>query len=355
MTRTAVLLSLIALAACENPAAPVASDIPEIPPPPASRKIVQTSNVIDLGLPAGATTAHAFDVNDNGDIAGFSVNAGGQTRAFTWKGSFRTLHPLPGYTSSYAFALNENGRAIGISQDVNGRNSATIWNNGSATSLGTLVNGGESMGMAINSWGSAAGSATIAGGAMRGFYYSFLTRRMSNVGVLPGGTYTVGQDLNDWGQMTGYGSTPNGDRAYLYNWWDGSLRDLGTIPNGISSYGLSINNSSQVVGFAFTSTGEPRAFLWTSNAMLDLGTLGGTQSVAYGINDQGEVVGYSQVASGEFHAFVWTAESGMVDLGTLKGGMISYAQHINRNGLTAGIALGADGREHAVRWNVVLK
>jgi hypothetical protein len=45
----------------------------------------------------------------------------------------------------------------------------------------------------------------------------------------------------------------------------------------------------------------------------------------------------------------------MVDLGVLPGGTISYAQKINPNGLTTGIALGPDGRERAVRWNVVLK
>ena len=197
MTRRLLVLSLIALAACENPAAPVASEVPVIPPPPPSRKIVGTSSVIDLGMPAGAMTTHAFDVNDRGDIAGYSVSDLGETRAFSWQGSFRTLNPLAGFQNSYAFGLNDKGVAVGISQDATGRNVATLWNNGSPSSLGTLTNDGVSIGMAVNDLGSVAGSATIDGGGMRAFYYSFLTKKMTNVGVFPGGTYSVGQDLKE--------------------------------------------------------------------------------------------------------------------------------------------------------------
>ena len=271
MIRKLLVLSVIALAACENPAEPVATEAPEIPPPPPSRKVVSKSNVIDLGMPAGALTAHAFDVNDDGDIAGYSVSATGVTRAYTWRGSFRLLSPLSGYTNSYAFGLNERNQVIGASQDANGRNRATIWSKDSPTDLGTLVSGGQSLGMAINGNGSAVGSATVADGSMRGFYYSFITRRMESMGLLPGGTYTVGQDLNSWGLAVGYGDTPDGDRAYLYNVWTGSLENLGTIPGGISSYGLSVNNSGQVVGYAFTAGGEPRAFHWQNGKITDLG------------------------------------------------------------------------------------
>ena len=46
---------------------------------------------------------------------------------------------------------------------------------------------------------------------------------------------------------------------------------------------LSINNNGQVVG----ENGSNRAFLFSNGTMTDLGTLGGSQSVAYGINDSG--------------------------------------------------------------------
>ena len=58
--------------------------------------------------------------------------------------------------------------------------------------------------------------------------------------------------------------------------------------------------------------------------MVDLGTLGGSYSVALAVNDSGQVVGSSSPRRRRPHAFSWTQTGGMVDLGTL-GGTYSYA------------------------------
>ncbi|HEY9847118.1 MAG TPA: DUF3466 family protein [Candidatus Caenarcaniphilales bacterium] len=72
------------------------------------------------------------------------------------------------------------------------------------------------------------------------------------------------------------------------------------------------------------------------NAVQDLGTLGGTQSIAYGVNDAGQAVGFSQTTDNKaIHAFLYT-EGKLQDLGTLKGDTSSFAYGINNQGDVVG-------------------
>ena len=63
-----------------------------------------------------------------------------------------------------------------------------------------------------------------------------------------------------------------------------SLLDLGAG----EAYG--INNSGQVVGISFAQ-GFP--FLYSGGTMIDIGSLGGSNTVPFAINDASQVVGYS--------------------------------------------------------------
>jgi len=107
----------------------------------------------------------------------------------------------------------------------------------------------------------------------------------------------------------------------------------GSMPAGI-------NSSGQVVG-SFTAGDATHAFLYSGARFVDLGTLGGTYSIARGINDAGVVVGASDNAAGNTHAFVY-ANGTMSDIGTL-GGNNSSAAAINNRGQVAGVADGPDG------------
>src|SRR5690242_14893014 len=114
-----------------------------------------------------------------------------------------------------------------------------------------------------------------------------------------------------------------------------TILDLGTL-GGSNSYVSAINDRGQVVGYSETSSGETHAFLWKKGAMTDLGTLGGGTSQAADINKFGQVVGWSTLVSGERHAFLWD-KGRMTDLGTLSGSD-SYAVDINDSGQVVGTA-----------------
>jgi probable HAF family extracellular repeat protein len=132
-----------------------------------------------------------------------------------------------------------------------------------------------------------------------------------------------------------------------------SVTDLGSLdPGGVVdvSYGEGINSSGYVVGSSYSSVNTLHAFLWTGKSGIhDLGTLGGTNSIAWGINDSQQVVGQADPPSGLTHAFLWTQAQGMQDLGTL-GGSESFAYAINYFGQVAGQAYLATGFPHAFLW-----
>lgn len=115
--------------------------------------------------------------------------------------------------------------------------------------------------------------------------------------------------------------------------------DLGTL-GGSESYAYGINDRGQVVGYSETKSGDKHAFLYADGVMRDLGTLGGKNSYAYGINNHGQVVGSSQTSPVGFfeisnsHAFLYSNGS-MKDLHSWEGPE-SEAYGINAAGQVVG-------------------
>lgn len=153
--------------------------------------------------------------------------------------------------------------------------------------------------------------------------------------------------LNTNGQVAGYFfDSESSQRAFL--WGNGTAVDLGTL-GGTLSLANCLNNVGQVAGFSsIANDAEFHAAIGTTSGLLDLGTLGGLFSVANGLNDSGTVVGQSYITDNSaFHAFVVVNGGAPQDLGTL-GGSSSSATAINNAGhITGDSSIAGDSEVHA--------
>jgi uncharacterized membrane protein len=70
--------------------------------------------------------------------------------------------------------------------------------------------------------------------------------------------------------------------------------------------------------------------------VIDLGTLGGTESCAYSINDNGQIVGYAYKSTGQYLACFFDASGGGANINLQPGGFLGKAQSINNNGKIVG-------------------
>lgn len=167
--------------------------------------------------------------------------------------------------------------------------------------------------------------------------------------------------INNRGVVVGFADTalpdpnhPGGFAFHAFRWRKGPIRDLGTLPGGVNSFAIWSNNHGLTVGFSENGVmdsllggPEGRGVLWRKNGrVVDLGTLGGNQSLAANINDRGQIVGVAANAipdpfslfgwGTQTRAFLWEKGS-MRDLGTL-GGPDADARFVNQRGQVAGVA-----------------
>jgi probable HAF family extracellular repeat protein len=348
--------------------------------------------LLTVGLPATAAQGAAYTILDLGTLGGTMsrtggynvLNASGQVVGDSTTGTgnqhaFRTaangaivqgvgasdLGTLGGATSQ-AYGINASGQVVGYAFTIDSFQhafrtaaNAPIIQGAGGSDLGTL-GGTYSTADSVNASGQAVGEAATTGDAS---YHAFRTAANgvivtgvggSDLGTL-GGSTSEAIGINGSGQAVGYAATAGDTAAHAFRTAaNGPIvqgvggSDLGTL-GGTLSFAIGINASGQVVGDSRT-TGDAvyHAFRTAANGPVvqgaggsDLGTLGGSNSIAIGINAAGQVVGYSHTSGdATHHAFFADVTGPMVDLNTLiepgSGWVLTSACGINDSGQIAG-------------------
>jgi probable HAF family extracellular repeat protein len=306
----------------------------------------------DLGALTTTGSSAAVDINNHGQIVGYSWAAGQQTSATIWdKGQISLLggHAL----MSSATAINDSGVVVGYNETSSGQN-AVVWTNGQAT----ILDSNTATALDINSHGVIAGATYNSGPTI------WINGTMEQLPIINSYYFSVARGINNLGQVVGSYELTTADwqiytRAAL--WSNGNGIDIGAADGFSSSYAEKINDAGDIVGQSHNGfNGGAHATLWRNGVAIDLGSLNdGTEaSFAMDINSHGQIVGYSQ--SGLFspennaRAVIWFADLNPVMLDTLIDpldplyGQVSLytAKGINDLGQIVGYGL-INGKERA--------
>jgi probable HAF family extracellular repeat protein len=167
--------------------------------------------------------------------------------------------------------------------------------------------------------------------------------------IVPIGTRAFGH-LNERGQVAFNESL--GEGRFAAKFYDGRrVRMLGTL-GGVSALTTALNNFEQVTGWSNFDMGERvHAYRWSpTTGMIDLGTTrGGDESEGTDINNMGEVAGLVRFSDNRpERGVVWRQNDRPLDLG-LNNGVFSPL-FINDQGQVAGTAIDREGRAQVFRW-----
>ncbi len=261
----------------------------------------QTYEFIDLGTITGES--HAFALGPDSVPVGSAADYDSHFVSVTYL-PLSYIFVFDTHHERVAFSVDADGRIVVVTYDLGGMGATTYrYENWTATPLGNFA-------ARASNWGG-----DIAG--------------------------TVMQPASGLDNLT----TPMACR------YSGSTLTVLPTLGGLTGQGLGIDELGRVVGSSTTANeGSVRPAMWTGSSVQDLGTLGGGAGQAFAAL-KGIVVGSSQTTTGEWHATKWVLNAGggvgsRVDLGTIPGGLTSFAHAIN----SSGDIVGTSGY-HATLWH----
>ena len=294
---------------------------------PEARAVLWTKDgqVNDLGTLPGGNESLAAAVNSRGQVVGFSNNdvpdpfslmgLVTQSRAFLWQnGVMQDLGTLGG-TDGVAFDINEQGQIAGFSYtNSDATLNPFLWQNGTMTDIGSL---GGTFGSPnwLNSRGQVVGFSNLAGDATHhGFLWDQGT--LTDVGTL-GGDNSEADWISDSGLVVGAADVPGSLTHHGFLWRHGVMTDLGVIDGDACSTGHGVNSRGQVVGGAGICGPGGRPWLWENGGpMVDLNDLalpgsGLHLQAATEINERGEIVCRGVLPNGDQHVVLLVPVDGV--------------------------------------------
>lgn len=251
----------------------------------------------------GGNISEARDINNHGQVVGWSATAGWPQHAFLWsEGIMQDLGTLGG-PHSYAYSINDNGEIVGSAYLSQGGRHAFIYSSGAMQDLHPNT-GPDSAAYGIGEDGRIVGSMS-SDWSIEWWHAGEYDRKSATwQDLCPGliAHHACAKDINISGQVVG------GDDGGVYGhvlFWDtdGTMQYLG---NGKAN---AINNAGVVVGNLF---GEQSlyAFIYVNGVTRNLNdlidpALGWQLNEAYDINAIGQIVGQGMY-NGQNCAFLLT-------------------------------------------------
>ncbi len=281
--------------------------------------------MLELGALGTGNESYALDVNDSGQVTGFSnlTRDGATVHAFLWVnningGTMTDLNTLGG-VHSIGRAINSTGSIVGESQITASQNyHAFIWNSTSGIrDIGTL-GGTTSKAYDINTAGTVVGYSTTATGATHAFIWTN-SGGIRDIGTLTGGTESYAYGINDAGLVVGYSNrTGSANTFYLFTWDSTNAANPLVDRNIIVGERLKnagINATGQIGGHYLLPNSTNSHGFFYNGTLTDIGvlTVNGKideKSLAFAINNSGQVAGYSAPSN---HGVVWDSTNGLVD------------------------------------------
>ena len=300
--------------------------------------------------PIAGVNAGANSISNLGWASGTSTVASGDTHAALWSpGNVIDLGTLGGASSGVEWPVkNNHGLVVGISEtgvndplgeggfscgaflDLHGHTCLPfLWRNGVLTAL-PLLGGNNGFATGINNAGRAVGWAE--------------TAVHDPTCIAP---QVLQFEAVEWGPAVG------------------EKHVLPPLPGDATSAATAINDAGEVVGIsgdcgvAVGRFSARHAVLWLNGHPVRLPTLGGQGwNTPMAINNLGTVVGFSDttgdVVNGKlkanFQAFLWNHLSGIRQLPTYPGDVLSEATGINDFGQIVGTSFPAAGGSRMVLW-----